>query len=154
MRNVFPSKNLYPEYHFYWDRSQFSGSDVQEFYVGELYRSRMTWRNPGSEYVRDDAFAPFVPIMNGVMPAYEFYGENRLTRAQLHVLLGELTALLQPIAAAQTVSQLKASFDDRVDVHDADFAEKKAALTLMVEDFAVLAKLAIKHRLPLWILGP
>jgi len=114
----------------------------------------MTWWNPGSEYVRDDAFDAFISIMKRVRPEYEFYGENRLTRDELYALLAELRLLGGRTQAASNATELKAAFDGHADVNDTDFARKKAALALMVEDFAVLAKLAIKHRQPLWILAP
>jgi len=148
-----PPKALYPDYRFYGDRSQFTGTDVHELFIGELFRSRMTWWNARAEYVRDDAFGAFLPIMARVVPGFQVYGENRLAQRHLRALLSELRALTARVLAAASSSELKEAFEHCVDVDDTDFAWKKAELVGMVKDFAVLAKLALRHRQPLWILG-
>jgi hypothetical protein len=147
---LFPA-HVYPEYWFYWDRAQFSGSDVHEFHIGELYRSKMTWRNPGSEYVRDEALVPFLPPIHAAMPAFDFHGENRFVRAQVVQLLTALEETERCIRRAASVAEL-AALNVSVDSHD--FGRKKYLMQTMVQDFSRLCKSALQHRAPLWILGP
>jgi hypothetical protein len=85
------------------------------------------------------------------MSDFDPYGDNRLRRDQLYILLDQLEQFGKEVAAASSVSDLDPKM--QVSAHGHDFARKRLLLLAMAEDFRNLCRSALKYRVPLWILG-
>lgn len=144
----------YPEYRVFWSRSEFQGSDVFEIFPGD-FSGEVRWRNPGSTYVREEAFAPFNELVRAVAPRFDWYGATRRGRRASLRLIKRLDDLARAVDRARRVADLHAAFgNERLWVDETNVLVRRTQLLKMIADLQLLARTSINKRTGLWLLGP
>ena len=145
-----------PEYQEFKNRAVFEGTDVFELFPGDFLDEVQRW-NPGSAYVREEAFEPFQRAVLSAAPDFDWYSETRLDRPRIERLLVELRTLRDKITRASSVEELAKVFGKNFRWYTITgpvrLELRRKQLLQMTDDLADVARTALSGATSLWILG-
>lgn len=141
----------FQEYRVYRSREEFDGTDVFELYAGD-FDGRVTWWNPGSIYLREEAFGLLAEIVVRIEPDFDWYGETRLRGKQLTLFAEALDETAARIRAAKSPAELHL-VGETIEMDGSKLADRKAQTARMLEDVSQVVAQALSRKSSLWILG-
>ncbi len=142
------------EWRFYWDRSEFSGTDLFELHPGDFPDGEIVWWSKGSAFVREENFEPFGPTLHRLIPDFDWHGETKISPANCKLLRAELVAIREAVDGASTMEQLIQAFDCRRLFDEGLTATQlRQCILVMIDDFIGLLDEAIERNEPFWLLG-
>lgn len=142
------------KYKFFQSVAEIGRMNVFEFYPGRLNPHQMTYKNPGTYYIQEDALIPFNAALHRALPSFEWYGDFCFRPVQVRDLWWEMYVLGRQINAAQTPTALRAALFEFDGVDAANFIERRAELYVMTEDIRAVSQKSLSRNLPLWIISP
>lgn len=142
------------QWRFYWDRSEFSGTDLFELHPGDFPDGKIAWWSKGSAFVKEDNFEPFGPTLHRLVPGFDWWSETKVSPTKCKVLRAELVTIREAVERASTIEHLIKAFDCRRIFDEGLTAfQLRQCMLVMIDQFIELLDESIERDEPFWLLG-